>query len=358
MRIQCIFSFLLPLVISVTGNKAMVGSTFHDNFFRFNSDLWEADDQYLLCVSTHCVYLNESNLHFQYVDNLFVHTYLQIQMKNDCQGHKCCVGEMCTAYTSGQITSRHSYGYGSFRFLAIVHGNVGNLKDAWACFGVETMYDDRIFVNEYGLDEMAPMRGISACIPSRDPWHIAIIWQDGDDLHTKWVELHFNAAKDFAIYRLDWFPDRIIWYAKGKWLATMYGKRKSTIPSEPLNIKISLFPHLPNDIESAIFSHHRVDDPMNTIRPDDNENFDVRIHLFRVSYIEWDKETKEWNEKTELLVLNQTPQFILRAIIFIAIGFTCTFLIFIFLWNSWKHRLLKEPIINGSYILLDVNGER
>ena len=123
MWIQCIFAFLLPLVLSVTRNKAMVGSTFHDNFFRFNSDLWEADDQYLLCVSTHCVYLNESNLHFQYVDKLFVHTYLQIQMKNDCQGHKCCVGEMCTTYTSGQITSRHSYGYGSFRFLAFVHGS-------------------------------------------------------------------------------------------------------------------------------------------------------------------------------------------------------------------------------------------
>ena len=41
-----------------------------------------------------------------------------ISMRNDCSDNSCCDDStICTSYTSGMMTSKQSYGYGSFQFL-------------------------------------------------------------------------------------------------------------------------------------------------------------------------------------------------------------------------------------------------
>merc|ERR1719204_267558 len=43
---------------------------------------------------------------------------LMISMRNDCNAGYCCKNDqLCTSYTSGQITSTQTYGHGSFYFL-------------------------------------------------------------------------------------------------------------------------------------------------------------------------------------------------------------------------------------------------
>ena len=65
---------------------------------------------------------------------------MMISMRNDCDEEYCCQenagrSSYCTEYTSGQMTSTDSYGYGSFYFMAKIGTQVseGNVLIVETC---------------------------------------------------------------------------------------------------------------------------------------------------------------------------------------------------------------------------------
>jgi len=277
---------------------------FVDNFDGFNSFLWHRDDDSLVCVGSWCFKAREENLVF-YPGDLRKDTpsHLQIVMKNNCQDDTCCVvPDECTPYTGAQITSLKGYGYGSFRFSAIIGSAAPGVKlgiddDAFSCFSLESEH----VVNE------TPEIGASICVSTQDPWHAAIIWQHGDEVHSEVVDLGFNACKRLAIYRIDWHPYHLKFFISGGLVAVIDRKDK-TIPKEPLYIKAGLFP-----IVSPFGKRHT----------DTKRRIEIRLHLIRFRYV--GLEIVNMIDHSDLVVLNNSELDIssLLFAFFVLFGIVC-----------------------------------
>jgi len=95
------------------------GVAFEDSFKRFEQGQWRKDHGTRHCGAIGgCMWASEDNL--QFLNGGKVHPdsgALMISMRNDCEKKYCCESEkLCTSYTSGQVTSQHTYSYGSFFF--------------------------------------------------------------------------------------------------------------------------------------------------------------------------------------------------------------------------------------------------
>ena len=111
------------LCLSIPTN-IIAGVTFTDRFPRRN-DRWIEENNNLFCIGHQCFYAKKENLQYNSIaDDLPHQTYVEITLRNNCIGPKCCYMDVCTKYIGGQITSRPLYNYGSYRFLALVEGNV------------------------------------------------------------------------------------------------------------------------------------------------------------------------------------------------------------------------------------------
>jgi len=106
------------------------GTTFEDNFKRFQPTKWKTDTGTKHCGSSSiggCIWTSRDNV--RYISDSFAKdrpwesNEMMISMRNDCDEEYCCQenagrSSYCTEYTSGQVTSTDSYGYGSFYFMA------------------------------------------------------------------------------------------------------------------------------------------------------------------------------------------------------------------------------------------------
>ena len=124
-----LFASLMELIFGHI--KEATGTNFDDSFAVFDGSLWKMEYDYLHCVGA-CVYMDPSKLKFfrlpklpQTPLNTPRQTEMQIIMRNDCKGEQCCEADYCTPYSAGHLTSTHTYGYGSYRFLAMLAKNQG-----------------------------------------------------------------------------------------------------------------------------------------------------------------------------------------------------------------------------------------
>jgi len=88
------------------------GVPFEDTFDNFEKKRWLQDEGNRHCWRKRgCMWASRQNLQYD-SSNM-----LTITMRNDCNESHCCKdSKKCTLYSSGQLTSRKYYSYGSFHF--------------------------------------------------------------------------------------------------------------------------------------------------------------------------------------------------------------------------------------------------
>jgi len=114
-------------------NPYSVGHGFIDDFSHFNGSLWKAEHHTYRCVDESrmplsCAISEVGNIEFVNISlpsNPYFNTRngMNIWLQNDCENHeygsKCCPkNHPCTRFSTGQLTSRKTYGHGTFSFLA------------------------------------------------------------------------------------------------------------------------------------------------------------------------------------------------------------------------------------------------
>jgi len=108
--------FVIQSLFWLTQQLGGGGSEFIDDF-SYKSSLWKKERDSLLCIGDSCVYM--MNINHQLIKPN-PRGYLQLAFRNNCKGKHCCnENDICTPFTSSQISSRYKYGYGSFRWVAI-----------------------------------------------------------------------------------------------------------------------------------------------------------------------------------------------------------------------------------------------
>merc|ERR1719476_735499 len=104
------------------------GNSFTEDFSLMSEQLWIVDHAFISCLrsSTECIYITEENVRLMHrrqpVNHMngFNHK-LVLSLRNDCRSHQCCDLQdngtfYCTPWTAAQVTSKHPYLYGTFRF--------------------------------------------------------------------------------------------------------------------------------------------------------------------------------------------------------------------------------------------------
>ena len=106
------------------------GRSFEDSFKRFEPSKWRTDIGTKHCGSSSiggCIWTSRDNVRYisgpPVKERPWESSEMTISMRNDCHEEYCCRensgrSSYCTDYTSGQMTSTDSYGYGSFYFMA------------------------------------------------------------------------------------------------------------------------------------------------------------------------------------------------------------------------------------------------
>ena len=100
------------------------GSNFEDHFKRYESSHWRRDFGTRHCGSSQqhggCMWASKENLKYVVHDETdapWASSELKISMRNDCDRDQCCRSDgQCTSYSSGQLTSKQEYAYGTFYF--------------------------------------------------------------------------------------------------------------------------------------------------------------------------------------------------------------------------------------------------
>jgi len=245
-----------PVIIKATDEKASLswqelspkatGGEFVDDTFLLNSPLWTQYDYHLFCPRKHhaqCVYLSseaKSNIHLPAQEEVRAIDELQILMKNDCKGKKCCTDDgECTKYTGGHLTSTHTYSYGSFYFVAESAKNMEGIMqegvhDAWTCFSLLRHADAR--------EQIGAQMELSICIASNFRNRISLIWRYGEVIKHKVVRVNFDPSHEAKWYRIDWHPNRVSFHADNHILHVVKPDANFRIPDAPLRIKTYLLP--------------------------------------------------------------------------------------------------------------------
>jgi len=334
MRLSFIFFYLFSITrssnLTIPGAD---GDAFVDDFSHYDESLWSKDDDYIYCTGSSCEMIREDHLQYTYIDKTDGWKELIIRMTHGCKGSFCCEDGICANYTTGSLTSRHKYGYGSFRFLALAaladhRFQQEGTHDAWSCVSIATKMTSLAYAHT----------GFGMCVPSQNPWSVMCTAMHGEIQRSEEFALHYNAAKKPSWFRIDWFPDEVSFFIGGHYLTTMKPP-DIRVPDIPMHIKISIGPQervLPSDA------------PEPTI--DDEVEFNMR--LFRVRYHKL-KEIEYLTNKEELFVMDDSTLSTFTILSFAGIG--CIISIGIYwMWNWWEKRRVKYN--GGFYTLLEGKG--
>lgn len=125
-------------------------------------------------------------------------------------------------YTSGEFRSKKTYGYGTFE---------AKMKAAKGDGIVSSFFT---YTNNPRWDE------IDFEILGKDTKKVQVnYFVDGKGDHEKLIDLGFDAAEDFHIYKFVWTKGKIEWYVDGKKIHTATG---SNLPIYPQQIMVNLWP--------------------------------------------------------------------------------------------------------------------
>jgi len=233
------------------------GEKFEDLFNKFDDSLWFKVNDELNCAGfQQCIYTKEENVEIHSIEHMDKRkpkaSEMQLLIRNDCDESHCCSEEYCTPYTSGQLMSLKTYGYGSFIFHAraistFAYSN--SYHDVWSCMSIETLVEN--------ASNAIPM-GFSVCIPSESPHNGVFIWNYNGTVHDEIVTLPINAGRRFAVYRIDWTPEGVSWMVNGE-LMMQLSAHNFTLPVQPLHIKASIIPQRTNVSPEPLHQAHDIE---------------------------------------------------------------------------------------------------
>jgi len=279
------------------------GKGFVDEFETLNTKRWKVTNDKLDC-SRPCVYFDQDNIQivpYGEPEDVLSSTLpaLKLTLRNDCFGPWCCdTKNSCTKYSGGQVVSKRTYGYGSFRFILQAASVDEGVTAVSSCWELERKKETHM--------------AIGVCINSvqkGDTEHANFIWRYGNNnMHLK-HKLKFDAARRPEMYSIEWSSDRIRYYARGELLHEIRDSPDWKIPNRPMRIKASItlydWPPSRQSREYVTFS----------------------MYIRRVRIIQSETITSE-NGHEELFVIPEEPSS------FYHFGFLLVIIIFIFLVES------------------------
>ena len=139
-----------------------------------------------------------------------------------------------------------------------------------------------------GFDANDEITQISFCGFTHYGDMFSIISQHEDEVNVKNYAFHYYVGKGLHVFRMDWFPDHIMFYMRGVPVGSISTSDRF-IPTEPMHIAIT---QVPDDQE---------------VPPHNSTDYvDISLILYRVRYIKFSKEYITQKEdsgyKTELFV--------------------------------------------------------
>jgi len=327
--------FVLIQSGSLTGMKDATGVDFTDRFDRFDDSQWIRDEDHLHCLGIpsgptigQCSSRREVNVeinHHVQENGKQTHSEMSITMRNDCIGHECCIDGKCTPYTTGTVTSRRTYAYGSFRFFVRIsdlsHSRKSGAHNGLACVSLENS----------GPTSVHGMQSISFCVIANDPSKARIMWKISDEIKLRKISLPMDVSKTAAFLRIDWAPKFIRWYVNGKEVASVTSV-DNEIPDKPLNIKMFVIP--------------KMDKPVLL----DTDEVELQMNIFRCMYRKFDLTS---DNHTELLVHKRDGSKIPKIIFILCIISLIAFLYHLAITHGFGSRCTTKTTATGYYLLLD-----
>jgi len=316
------------------------GITFVESFFHPNEEMWTMQEG-LHCNGPRntgtrfkCVYRDPANIHYLHSppmnDASSGDTEVDLVYNNKCKGLHCCDEDaQCTRLTTAQMTSKKTYTYGTFRFLAKMassctvepekwcYEQAWKFKhcEAWAragecktnanymtsCCRTEcgvcgpshskfTMWDVISCVSIQNSEEEAAVhsvQGISICIAALRPHEATFVYQYKGLLHNKNFRMPFSAGTQNTLFRIDWDPEKIQWWINGAIIHTIRAP-EFNIPRRPLRIRMFI---LPNARQGT---------------GDETQNMELRMRVFRVRYRRFTDVNMTWAMMPERLPPGKT----------------------------------------------------
>jgi len=236
---------LLQLICNSAGGILGDGENFADKLEHFEPRLWLIGNSLMhstLAVESGVDYVFQSPNHDQ--PNQEPMRFLQLWLRNNCsQKELCChkdpekifpsIGGYCTPYTSGEFTSLHTYSYGTFFFFGKAPRPAqGSAINVWGCWSLR---------RELVFTHQPTHMHIQMCFPSQDGNKIIFTVKYGDRIAKQPVIVKFDTRFEAALYRIDWFPDFIIFHI-GKDPIYVVKQKDMMIPDSRLHIKLFLAP--------------------------------------------------------------------------------------------------------------------
>jgi len=310
--------YLFVFLLGVFGQEIARGnSSFRENFYTYDGDFWELKDDSMHCAEEECALALKENVQYgttPAIAGIASAGYeLRLLLKDNCQRTTmpCCRKERCYIFTTGIISSKNVYGYGSYAFIGTsarkdkkpmcgsdmaYHGTDMVNDDANATTAIEcrsACQDDpkcefwdfgdnycRLRPNSidtfwglthskgytYGAKNCLFSRNtkmqvtvrscfglkkreneIMYCFGSEDPHTVELIVIRGETKYHKKISLGFDSSVHTGTYRIEWQWETIQFVINSHVKKTLIGPH--VIPKEPLHIKVLLLPTGPIGIE-------------------------------------------------------------------------------------------------------------
>jgi len=239
-----IFIVLVYLVSLVRGYT--IGSSFFDGFQKHNSDLWNLNDATVFCKED-CACAKKKSLSYQHYlpEGNVIPTSYELQFHLRDLKHKFCDRNgTCAHFTTGVMTSKDAYPYGSFTVVAKAAAKrehqVGRnkiLATGWTCFlGRQLVKKPWYYAKE-----------ISMCFSSDDPHYATFRLDYGpgpSDHHEAKINLGFDASYHVAVYAWQWRRETVAFLVNNVVRKTWVSS-KNLMPNMyygPMQIEVSLLP--------------------------------------------------------------------------------------------------------------------
>jgi len=314
----------------VSSTLAQIGKDFTDDFIRFDGSFWVKESNHMFCANHgSCAFLESGLTRLIYRPAILqvpaLHE-LQISARQGCTEKFCCERGECTQYIAGQITSIHSYSYGSFKFSAMPTSHAAGFKaahvhDAWTCFCAGTK-------EQFFFDDPV---GISICVPSDDPYLVVMRVMNGNETREHEFRLRFNAAKHLSWFRFDWRPSSITFFVNKRRITSI---KDLNIVDRLLHIKVLILPLS----GTRVAEHH------------EERGAEFKMHLHRVKY-------RKYPMHVELLVKEEPTSFLMQLVV-ISSTLLIVILALTIAFKIWQQDKPPSDLSGGFYTLLNEDKEK
>lgn len=238
--------YLYVFHLGILAQTLRGNQSFRETFSSYDGDFWELKDGSMHCAEDACALALKENVQFATTPAIAGVApeghELRLLLKDNCQRTTmpCCRQDRCHIFTTGIISSRKVYGYGSYSFIGTsAREKKRNTKmkvRVRSCFGLKKREGD--YVNQ-----------IMYCFESEDPHTVELMVTRGEYKYNTKISLGFDSSVHTGTYRIEWQWETIQFVINSHVRKTLIGSH--LIPKNPLDIKVLLLPIGPIAVEQV-----------------------------------------------------------------------------------------------------------